>query len=207
MTSEPIVFVVDDDSSLRKSLEWLIKSVGLSVETHASAQSFLDRYDPARPGCLVLDLRMPGMSGLELQTKLTEQDIDIPVIMITGHGEVPTAVRAMKSGALDFIEKPFSDQALLDRIQQAIEQDARTRKQHRFRRDALRQIEVLTPREREVMDLVVGGLPNKKIASELSVSEKTVEVHRAHVMKKLSAPSLADLVRLALAAEGDRGNP
>jgi two-component system, LuxR family, response regulator FixJ len=200
METDPTVFVVDDDPAMRESLRWLIESVNVGVETYATAQDFLAVYDPDRPGCLVLDVRMPGMGGLDLQAELARREIEIPIIIITGYAEVPTAVRALKAGALDFIEKPFSDQLLLDRIQQAIASDRQARAR-RFERAALAaRVAQLTPREREVMQLVVAGSSNREIAAELGLSVKTVEVHRARVMEKMKVDSLADLVRLVLSA-------
>lgn len=192
------VFVVDDDAAVRDSLSWLIKSVGLNVETFGSAQEFLNACTPNRAGCLVLDVRMPGMSGLDLQEKLAGQRIFLPVIIITGHGDVPMAVRTVKSGAFDFIEKPFNDQVLLDRIQQALEKDAEQRIHQAEHDEISRRINKLTPREKEVMDMVVGGNPNKIIASELGISCRTVEIHRGRVMEKMQANSLSDLMRIGL---------
>ena len=200
MPPEPTVFVVDDDPAMRNSLRWLIESVGLAVAAYATAEEFLERYEPSRPGCLVLDVRMPGMSGLDLQDALAQRRITIPTIVITGHAEVAMAVRAVKAGAVDFIPKPFSDQLLLDRIRQALEQDRRDRETREHETDVARRVSHLTQREREVMDLIVAGKANKEVAAELGVSPKTVEVHRAHVMEKMRVASLADLVRLALLA-------
>lgn len=197
---EQTVFVVDDDPSLRQSLQWLLESVGLRVETYASADEFLDIYQPPRQGCLLLDIRMPGMTGLDLQQALLERRIALPTIIITGHGDVPTAVRAMKAGAVDFIEKPFNDQLLLDRIHQALERNTRQQQREVQRLAALARLVQLTRREREVMNLVVAGKTNKTIATELGLSEKTVEVHRANLMKKLQLNSVAELVKLAVAA-------
>jgi two-component system response regulator FixJ len=196
--SEPTVFIVDDDQAVARSLRWLIETVRLRVETYGSAQSFIDGYDPARPGCLVLDVRMPGMSGLELQERLAAQRIRIPIIFITGHGDVQMAVRAVQAGAFDFVEKPFNDQDLLDRIQRAITRDAewRDRDLQQARLRAL--FATLTPREAEVLDLVVEGLSNKAVANALGLSAKTVEVHRAKVMEKMHARSLSDLVKMAM---------
>ncbi len=201
MGSEPVVFVVDDDAAVRKSLRFLIESVGLAVRTFDSAQSFLDACAERPAGCLVLDVRMPGMSGLELQDVLAKLDIQLPIIIITGHGEVPMAVKAIQAGAMDFIEKPFSDQVLLDRIQKAIARDRLDRQERARRDEVLRLAARLTPREREVMALVVAGLPNKQIAARLGLSQKTIEVHRAHVMSKMETESLPDLVREAQLAE------
>lgn len=201
------VFVVDDDEAVRRSLEALVKSVGLNVEAFASAQEFLAGYDPERPGCLVLDIRMPGMSGTELQETLRQRGCILPIIIITGHGDVPIAVHAMKHGAVDFIEKPFSKQLLLDRIHEAIARDTRAR--HESSRNARIQsrLATLTPRERQVLDLVAEGKPNKRIAAELGVSKKTVEVHRSHVMRKMQAGSLAEVVEQVVTARYYAGSP
>lgn len=198
MHSNATVFVVDDDPAIRESLRWLIESVGLNVKVFSTAQEFLEGYDPTTPGCLVLDIRMPGMSGLDLQNELATREIQVPIIIITGHAEVPVAVRALKAGAMDFIEKPFSDQLLLDRIRRAIEVDKQSRRVRSEQAEVATRLGQLTPREREVMDLVIAGKANKVIASELGLSPKTVEVHRAHVMKKMQVASLADLVRLGM---------
>lgn len=195
---EPTVFVVDDDPAMRESLRWLIESVGLRVETFATGSEFLQHYHPARGGCLVLDVRMPGMSGLELQEKLRAQGVTLPVIILTGHADVPMAVRALKAGAMDFVEKPFSDQLLLDRIQHAIEADRAARRVQREIRDIEERIAQLTPRERQVMERVVAGKANREIAEELGLSPKTIEVHRAHVMDKMQAGSLAELVQIVI---------
>jgi len=203
MQLNPTVFVVDDDPAIRESLRWLIESVGLSVKIFATAQEFLEGYDPSSAGCLVLDIRMPGMSGLDLQNELAARKVNIPILIITGHAEVPVAVSAMKAGALDFIEKPFSDQLLLDRIRRAIEKDAEFRRAHSQRAKVAARLAALTPREREVMDLVIAGKANKVIASELGLSPKTVEVHRAHVMKKMQVDSLADLVRVGMLSRNE----
>jgi two-component system response regulator FixJ len=198
MRPEATVFVVDDDEAMRSSMRWLIESVGLRGEAFASPDEFLACYYPGRPGCLVLDVRMPGMSGLELQEKLISKEIQIPIIMITGHGDVPMAVRAMKAGAVDFIEKPFNDQVLLDCIQRALEKDAELRQIQGRRTEVAARLVQLTRREFEVMRMVVQGKSNKEIAGELNVSTKTVEAHRAKVMDKMQARSLAGLVRMAL---------
>jgi len=196
MELEPTVFIVDDDPAMLDSLRWLVESVGLKVETFESAQAFLASYSTDRLGCLVVDVRMPGMSGIELQEQLAAQRITIPIIVISGHGDVPIAVRAMRGGALDFIEKPFNDQMMLDRIQAAVKMDAEWR-ERRVRRQHLTELfGRLTPRETEVMNLVVQGKPNKEVAAILSRSEKTVEFHRAQVMRKMGVDSFAELVRL-----------
>lgn len=192
------VFVVDDDQAMRNSLKWLISSVGMRVECFASADEFLHAHQPGRAGCLLLDVRMPGMSGLELQEVLGERGITVPVIIITGHGDVPMAVRAMKAGAIDFIEKPFNDELLLEAIRRALALDERLRGLHLERAEVADRLAQLTPREREVMDMVTDGKSNKEIAGDLGVSAKTVEAHRARVMEKMQAGSLAELVRMAL---------
>jgi FixJ family two-component response regulator len=203
----PIVYVVDDDPAMRSSLRWLIESVGLTVRTCASAQEFLRTYQ-GDPGCLLLDVRMPGMSGLDLQAELAARHIEIPVLIITGYAEVALAVRAMKGGAFDFIEKPFSDQALLDRIRAAVALDEEARHHRVARQEVASRLRLLTARERDVLSRVVTGKSNKVIAAELRLSTKTVEVHRAHVMEKLKADSLADLIRLSLlASEDDSSGP
>jgi FixJ family two-component response regulator len=201
---DPTVFVVDDDPAMRASLSWLIESVGIAVVTFATALEFLENYDCAKPGCLLLDVRMPGMSGLDLQAELTARRIRIPVLIITGYAEVPIAVRAMKAGAFDFIEKPFSDQTLLDRIRRAIAVDTEARKLAEERTAATERVRQLTPRERDVMDRVVLGKSNKLIAAELDLSPKTIEAHRKHVMEKMGAENLASLIRLALLAEREQ---
>jgi RNA polymerase sigma factor (sigma-70 family) len=198
MRADPTVFVVDDDPAMRRSLTWLIESVGLRVSTFSTAEHFLAEYDRQRPGCLVLDVRMPGMSGLELQDELARRDLRIPTIVLTGHAEVAMAVRAVKAGAVDFIEKPFSHQQLLDRVRQALEVDRQAREESMRRAAVLERLAHLSSREREVMERVVAGKANKEIAAELGLSPKTVEVHRAHVMEKMNAESLAELIRLAL---------
>ena len=198
---ESTVFVVDDDDAVRNSMRWLVESVGLPVETYASAREFLETHDPNRPGCLVLDVRMPGMSGLDLQEKLHENGIVIPIIVVTGHGDVPTAVRAIKAGAVEFIEKPVNDQLLLDTIQRCIEKDTEYRRESATRSVIEMRYMSLTPREREVMAQVVAGEPNKVIARNLDLSAKTIEAHRAAVMRKMEADSLASLVHMAIACE------
>lgn len=197
------VYVVDDDKAVRESLRWLLESVGLRVALYASADAFLTSYTPQMAGCLVVDVRLPGMSGLDLQQTLTHRGVRLPVIVITGHGDVPVAVRAMKAGAIDFIEKPFSDQTLLDRVRYGLELDARQRTQESEELRLRQRLSRLTPREREVMHMVVRGKLNKQIASDLGLSHKTIEVHRAHVMEKMEADSVAMLVRMAMITGGD----
>jgi two-component system response regulator FixJ len=196
--ARPTIFIVDDDAAVRDALKLLLRSVGQAVETFGSAQEFLDAYSEDRPGCLVLDIRMPGMSGLELQQKLNEKHSILPIIFITGHGDVPMAVEAMQAGAVDFIQKPFRDQDLIDRINQALEKDGSNRAALGERNDIRRRLDTLTPREREVLDLVVHGKANKVIAGDLKLSQRTVEIHRARVMEKMQASSLAHLVRMVL---------
>ncbi|MCH8880691.1 MAG: response regulator transcription factor [Planctomycetes bacterium] len=198
---EPVVHVVDDDPSLLKSLCWLLESVGLTVALFESAQNFLAEFDPAQPGCVLLDVRMPGMNGLELHQDFKSRNISIPIIVFTGHGDVAMAVQAMKDGAFDVIEKPYNEQGLLDRINDAIEYDRRIRRESAKRDEAIARIALLTPREREVMDLIVEGLANKQMAARLGISEKTVEVHRSRGKMKLRADSVAELVKIALRAQ------
>ena len=192
----PSVFLVDDDEAVRDSMVLLMKSVGMTTETFPSAQEFLDAYDPDRPGCLLLDIRMPGMSGMELQEKLIERQANLPIIFITGHGDIPMAVEAMQRGAVDFIPKPFRDQDLLDRINQALEEDRKNRSALLEQDAVAKRLGQLTPRERQILELVVQGKANKVIAGELGVSQRTVEIHRARVMEKMGAKSLAHLVRM-----------
>jgi len=198
--NEPTVFVVDDDLAMRNSLKWLIESVGMRVEAYGSADEFLSYYYPGRAGCLLLDVRMSGMSGLDLQDHLARSSITIPVIIITGHGDVPMAVRAMKAGAMDFIEKPFNDELLLDSIRNALAADAEERSHQAERAQVATRLAHLTPREYEVMEMVAKGMSNKQIALDLGVSAKTVEAHRGRVMEKMEAGSLADLVRMVTRA-------
>lgn len=193
----PIVVVIDDDASVREAIEGLLRSVGVAVRTHGSVDSFLAEGAPTGPGCLVLDVRMPGQSGLDLQDSLARAGIKAPVIFITGYGDIPMSVRAMKGGAVEFLSKPFRDQELLDAIQHAIEIDrARWRRKAQF--DAVREnFDGLTPREKEVLTRVITGRLNKQIANEMGVSEITVKIHRGQVMRKMNARSLPDLVRMA----------
>ena len=194
----PRVHVVDDDEAVRSSLRFLIRSVGLQAQVYDSAQEFLKSYDPRQPGCLLLDVRMPGMSGLELQQELNRRGATLPVIFITGHGDVPMAVEAMQCGAFDFLQKPFRDQDLLDRVQRAMARDAETRGRLAARAEIRSRLATLTPRELEVMKLVTSGKANKVVGADLGVSQRTVEIHRAHVMEKMAASSLAELVRMVL---------
>lgn len=201
MQARPTVFVVDDDPDVRQSLTWLLESVDVPVKDFSSADAFLETFDRDRPGCLVLDVRMPGRSGLELLDELRAGGERIPVIFLTAHGEVPSAVHAMKRGAIDFIEKPYSEQVLLDRIQQALSADAHLRELEGQKTHIVERFRSLSPREVQVMRMVVAGQPNRQIAQNLGLSEKTIEVHRAHVMEKTRARSLPDLVRMALVVE------
>jgi RNA polymerase sigma factor (sigma-70 family) len=197
MESEPVVFIVDDDAAVRKSLERLVRSVGLRGETFASASEFLQRAAADGPSCLVLDVRMPEVSGLALQEKLAAAGPRIPIIFISGHGDITVSVRAMKAGAVDFLPKPFSDQDLLEAIQQAIARDRQAREAREALQAIQRRVALLTPRERDVLVLVTAGLLNKQIAAELGMSEKTVKAHRAQVMQKMRVSSVAQLVLLA----------
>ena len=196
----PTVFIVDDDAAIRHAMRALLDSVNLPCEIFASADEFLDKVADRRPGCLVLDIRMPGLGGLELQQELNRRGNRTPIIFITGHGDVPMAVEAMQNGALDFIQKPFRDQDLLDRVTDALKTDRQRRDEEQHQSDVAGRIDTLTNREREVFDLVVTGKPNKVIAYELGVSQRTVEIHRSRVMEKMQARSLADLVRMHLFA-------
>ncbi len=204
---DPVVYVVDDDASVRRSLRWLLESVDLAVTTCASAKEFLEVYDEDLAGCLVLDVRMPGMSGLDLQEKIQAQGISVPIIIVTGHADVPMAIRAMKSGAFDFIEKPFNDQLLLERIQEAIAHHSQMRMQTERHQELEQRLAQLTPREKEVMDAVVQGRSNKQIARDLTISLKTVETHRSHLMKKMQANTLSRLVAMAIELDASKGKP
>ena len=195
--NSPCVFVVDDDDAVRESIAFLLGSVSIRCETFASAESFLENYDATRRGCLVLDVRMPGMSGIQLHQRMREKRLTIPVIILTAHSDVPMAVETMKNGAFDLIEKPCNDQVLLERIQEAIKKDADLWLDERLLKQAEERLIRLSPREKEVMGYVVAGYLNKQIAEMMDVSIKTVEVHRSRVMQKMEAPSLADLVRMA----------
>ncbi len=198
--STPTVFIVDDDAAIRFAMQALMDSVNLNHEIFASADEFLEKIAGQRPGCLVLDIRMPGLGGLELQEELIKRGNTLPIIFITGHGDVPMAVEAMQKGAVDFIQKPFRDQELLDRIREALATDEERREAQQHHAEVAHRLERLTNREREVFDLVVTGKPNKVIAYELGVSQRTVEIHRARVMEKMQARSLADLVKMHMSA-------
>jgi FixJ family two-component response regulator len=197
--SEPkcIVFVVDDDATIREALKSLLRSVGLQVELFATTREFLERKRPDVPNCLVLDVRLPGTGGLDFQCKLAEAGVHIPIIFITGHGDIPMSVRAMKAGAVEFLTKPFRDQDLLDAIQVALEKDGARRRREGEIALIRERFESLTPREREILPLVVSGLLNKQIAAQIGTSETTVKVHRSQLMRKMGADSLANLVRIA----------
>ncbi|MBN1345086.1 MAG: response regulator transcription factor [Phycisphaerae bacterium] len=198
MEHEPAVFVVDDDPAVLDALEELIDSVGLSVKSFSSAQAFLEAYDPDQPGCLILDIRMPGMDGLELQQRLKGEGIDIPIIFLSGHADVPIAVRAVQAGAFDFVEKPFREQSLLDSIKRAITLHQELRRRRSNRDMVLARLASLTDREREVLDLVIEGKTSKAIANELDRSHKTIDQHRAKILEKMQAENVASLVRMVL---------
>lgn len=194
--SNPVVFVVDDDPSVRATLQFLLSSVGLAVETFASADSFLDRKLPDAPSCLVLDVRLPGLSGLDFQRELGARNIHIPIVFITGHGDIPMTVRAMKAGAVEFLTKPFRDQDLLDAIRIALDRDRAMREAEEEMTELRKRFASLTPREQEVISMVVSGMLNKQVAFQLGTAENTVKVHRSRAMEKMHAQSLADLVRM-----------
>lgn len=192
---EPTVFLVDDDEAVRDSMRWLVESIGLRIETYASGRLFLEAFDPERPGCLITDMRMPDMGGLELQDQLRRRGSTMPVIIVTAFGDVQTAVRAMKRGAVDFLQKPYNNEQILELIQRSIARDQEERRRRSSRQLVEEGLQRLTPREREVLQLVVSGRSNKEIARELGIVPKTVEAHRAQVMAKMAVRSLADLVR------------
>ena len=195
--AEPIVFIVDDDPSVRRSTERLLRSAGLEVQMFTSAREFLKHPRPDGPACLVLDVRMPGLSGMDLQRELNQSGIQIPIIFITGHGDIPMTVRAMKAGAVEFLTKPFRSRGLLDAVRAALERDRSAHKERTEIGELRERYGQLTPREREVMALVATGLLNKQAAGELATTERTIKFHRAHIMQKMRAESLADLVRMA----------
>jgi RNA polymerase sigma factor (sigma-70 family) len=196
MTGNPVVFVVDDDASVRSSLKFLLNTVGLQVDSFDSAEMFLRKRPPDRPSCLVLDVRLRGLSGLDFQRELAARNIQIPIVFITGHGDIPMSVRAMKAGAVEFLTKPFRDQDLLDAIRVALERDRAMRDREKDVTELRQRFESLTPREQEVISMVVAGMLNKQIAGELGTAENTVKVHRSRAMEKMHAQSLADLVRM-----------
>jgi FixJ family two-component response regulator len=196
-TKDPVVFVIDDDASMRRALTNLFQSVGLQAEAFGSAPEMLQRQLPDVASCLVLDIRLPGLSGLDFQNELARANIHIPIIFMTGHGDIPMTVRAMKSGAVDFLTKPFRDQDMLDAVLAAIERDRKRREAEKITANFQALFETLTPREREVLALVTSGLMNKQVAAELGLAEITVKIHRGHIMKKMGARSLADLIRMA----------
>ena len=206
MSPDATVYVVDDDAAVRDSLRWLMDSVGLRVAEFASGEEFLEAITPRHPGCVVLDLRMPQLGGLEVHQRLRQRGIELPVIVISGHGDVAVAVRALKSGVVDFIEKPFNDQELLDCVQQAMRRDRDLRLQRHRREELMTRYMALTPRELDVLRLVVDGKANKAISAELGISLKTVETHRARVMEKMAAGSVSELVRMTLIIES-KGKP
>jgi len=195
--AEPSVYVVDDDASVRAALERLLKSVEIPVKSFSSAQEFLDQATPEGSGCLIVDLRMPGMSGLDLQDQLSTRQLSLPVIFLTGYGTVPASVRAMKAGAVDFLEKPVDDQTLLDAILKALERDSRARLERAEKQAIQQRLTSLTPREYEVLTFIISGSLNKHVAAELGTTEKTIKVHRARIMEKMQCASMAELVRLA----------
>jgi len=201
------VYIVDDDDGMRKALTLLVRTVGYNAVPFASPAEFLSKHQPGQPGCLLLDVRMPEMSGLEVQQQLNRTGSMLPVILMTGHGDIQMAVQAMKDGAFDFLQKPFRDQDLLDRINAALKQDAENREAVERHADLRQRAESLTPREREVMAMVVDGKANKVIGIDLGVSERTVEIHRGNVMEKMNARSVAHLVKMHLALTGDSGHP
>jgi FixJ family two-component response regulator len=208
--AESIVFIIDDDPLYRSSSERLVRSIGFKVQSFESARDFLSNRPPDVPSCLILDVRMPGLSGLDLQRELAEAGFHIPIIFVTGHGDIPMSVQAMKAGAVEFLTKPFRDQALLDAIRQAIGRDQAARRQHARNADLRRRYESLRPREREVFRCVVSGMLNKQIAVELGATERTVKFHRGNIMRKMQVKSLAELVRMAevlgIANQGSSGH-
>ncbi|WP_369601597.1 response regulator FixJ [Hahella sp. SMD15-11] len=204
VSAEQVVYIVEDDEAVRDSLSMLLEAEGYDVEAFADAQQFLDRYDENMAGCILLDIRMPGMTGMELHRKLIDMQCPLPVIFVTGHGDVPLAVEAMKQGAVDFVQKPYQEKQLLDKIRTAMAQDAEQRDLLQEKKEILKRLETLTPREREIMEMMVEGNANKVIAIELDISQRTVEIHRSRVMQKMGTHSLAQLVRMVLAVGGAR---
>jgi two-component system response regulator FixJ len=198
---EPTVFIVDDEPAVRTSLQWLIETLQVPVQTFSSAASFLEAHPSEEPGCLILDLRMPGMNGLDLQQELIRRGFEIPVIVLTGYGDIPSAIRALKSGALEFLEKPVEDDVLLDLVRRALDADAQRRRQRSERDVVCERLEQLTPREREVLGLVVDGFSSREIGRQLQVTCKTVEAHRAQIMKKMGTERVVDLVRVVVGLE------
>lgn len=212
MEIKPVVYLIDDDPGIQDAMRRLLKSVGLQLQTYSHAQEFLEKKekgDPttSHPGCLVLDIRMPGMSGLELQQRLQDRGDDLPIIVVSGHADVPMTVRAIKAGALDFLEKPFNEQVLLDRIQEGIQESLRRRSEQGERSQIEARVKTLTPREREVLDMLVSGKPNKTIATDLNISRKTLDIHRGKVLQKMQAETVADLVRMVLKARASSPGP
>lgn len=202
MITEPKVYVVEDDEAVRDSLQLLLKAEGYRVAAFPDAASFLESWTPGMTGCIVLDIRMPGMNGMELQKELLARGSELPIIFVTGHGDVPLAVEAMKHGAVDFVQKPYRDQELLDKIQKALEIDSERQEVRLERQEVQRRIDTLTPREREIMEMMVEGHANKVIAIDLDISQRTVEIHRSRVMQKMGTHSLAQLVRMVMLARG-----
>jgi len=194
---QPVIFIVDDDASAREGIEDLLQSIGLRVMSFGSSQEFLDSKRPDAPGCIILDVRLPNISGLEFQKLLTEAGIEIPVVFVTGHGDIPMSVTAMKSGAVEFLTKPFREQAMLDAINVGIERDRQRRRALKLVAELRQRFESLTPRERDVFALVITGRPNKPLAAELGLSEMTIKVHRSQITKKMKASSIVELVRIA----------
>ncbi|OUD13150.1 response regulator FixJ [Thioflexithrix psekupsensis] len=198
MKTEPVVFIVDDDEAIRESLSYLLENADFKVSCYDSAQTFLEQFNQEQPGCLLLDIRLPKMSGLELLKKLVAQDYSLPIIMLSGHGDITMAVRAIKDGAFDFLEKPFESSVLLERVQQAIARDLKLRQESKERQEVLERLAILTAREREVMVELIKGKPNKSVARELNISYKTVEIHRGRIMEKMKADGIVELVRMAM---------
>jgi len=207
MTRAPVVFVVDDDPSVRSSLKFLLSSMGLQVESFDSAETFLQRKPPDAPSCLVLDVRLRGLSGLDFQRELAARNIRIPIVFVTGHGDIPMSVRAMKAGAIEFLTKPYRDQDLLDAVRIALERDRARREQEKEVTDLQQRFDSLTPREQEVISMVVSGMLNKQIAGQLGTAENTVKVHRSRAMEKMNAQSVADLVRMIEKLKGPAEKP